>query len=251
MISSICHKFETLEDLVKARIAAVVVGLGLVAGAAPSAVAAPTAARAASCTINNFAPRTVVVGASPVTTRFSIATSGCTLTDWTLDNSGKGSFFVYKDSPQETFDPGFLFNSDAGTSSVVATAENADYAETQKTFAYGFDLQRRVAVLNGKVDASPEPVRKGGTVRIKARLVVVDWDQYPAAKYVSFGGHYVAVQFRTTTGAYKTVKSVKTDSLGQINTTATQSVSGAWRVLYGGTTVFSTATAPGDSVAVS
>ena len=41
------------------------------------AIAAPAQADVA-CTITNFSPRTVVVGARPVTKTFSVSTTGCT-----------------------------------------------------------------------------------------------------------------------------------------------------------------------------
>jgi hypothetical protein len=211
---------------------------------------ARTSAATNTCSINNFSPRSVVVGASPVTVTFGISVSGCTLSSWELDDSATPGFYASNSGRQDTFDPSYYYNSYAGTSSVVATVYSSSFNRTERTFAYGFDLKRRVAVQGGTLNASPEPVRKGGTVTISARLVVVDWDAIPPA-YVAFGGHYVAIQFRTTSGAYQTVKNVKTDSAGWVHATATQSTSGLWRIAYGGTTVFSPATLSGDYVAVS
>ena len=133
---------------------------------------------------------------------------------------------------------------------MIASAYNSDFSRTDKSFPYEFDLQRRVAVEGGTMNASPEPVKKGGTVSIVARMVVVDWDADPQA-YVPFAGHHVAVQFRTDTGTYSTVKNVVTDSNGWIHTTSTQSVTGLWRVNYLGTTVYSPGTINGDHVVVS
>jgi hypothetical protein len=148
----------------RARIAAisavVVAGLGL-AGPTTSAAGAPPVAASANCTINNFSPRSVVLGESPTTVKFAISTSGCSLTDWTLNDDVAAGFFADRYSPQDTFDPEILLNSNAGPSSVIATADNPDYHETQRSFDGGFDLRRRVAVRRaGPSMPRPSPSTK-------------------------------------------------------------------------------------------
>jgi hypothetical protein len=229
----------TQGDLLNSRTTAALSILALAIGGV--ATAAPAQADVA-CSITNFSPRTVVVGVSPVTATFNVSTTGCYQEDWTLESD---DFFVYKDSPQETLQP--YFNSDAGPADVVVSAANSDYNTRERVFANGFSLKRRSVWSTNSFNASPEPVRKGQNISIKARLLIADWDN---DRWVGYGGRSISVQFRTPTGSYTTVKTVTTKADGWVSTTVPAKQTGVWRVVYGGNSLASNAIAVGDSVQV-
>jgi hypothetical protein len=207
-------------------------------------VAGATPAQAATCTITNFSPRSVVVGLSPVPTTFRLSTSGCTPEFWYL-NSADYMFIASNSSPQDTFNPYLYGNSDAGPRDVIAEAWSG--GATERTFLDGFSLRRRTAWQSNTFNASPEPVRRGAPVSIVGRLVVADWDQ---GRYVPYGSRHVSVQFRTPTGTYRTVTTVTTDRDGWVRTTVPASGTGIWRLSYGGNAGAGPAVAVGDSVQV-
>jgi hypothetical protein len=216
----------------------------LAAALTVAGVAGATPAQAATCTITNFSPRSVVVGLTPVTATFNVSTSGCTRSGWDVLES-EYSFYAYDRAPQWTFNP--YSNSQAGAKDVIVTADSSDWTSNERVFADGFNLRRRTTWQSNTFNASPEPVRKGAPVSIVGRLIVADWNQH---KYVPYASRKVAVQFRTPTGTYKTVKTVPTNSDGWVRTTVPASVTGIWRLSYGGNTVAGPAVVVGDSVQV-
>ncbi|MGY1703873.1 hypothetical protein ACI79C_04800 [Geodermatophilus sp. SYSU D00697] len=223
---------------------AVLATLGLTVGGV--AVAAPAQADV-RCTITNFSPRSVVVGLSPVTRTFGVSTSGCWSVDyWNVDHAGS-EFYASTYYPQETFNPNLYWNSNAGPKDVIVEAENGDWVTTERTFVDGFSLLRRTTWQSGTFNASPEPARKGSQITVKGRLLVADWDRMA---YVGYAGRTIQVQYRTLNGTYRTVKTVKTDRNGWVNTTATASATGIWRLHYGGNSVAAGSVPVGDSVQV-
>jgi hypothetical protein len=224
------------------RLVAALATFGLtVAGVA---VAAP--AQAAACSITNFSPRSVTVGLSPVTRTFGVSTTGCSLMGWDIDE-GQYGMFVWDGAPQETFNPSYMWNRDAGPLDMVVTADSWDYSSRTRAFNDGFSLLRRTAWQSGTFNASPEPVRKGAPITIKGQLKIVDWDRMA---YVPYAGRTIEVQFRTPTGSYRTVKKVTTDRNGWVNTTVTASTTGVWRLRYGGNSIAAGSVSTGDSVQV-
>jgi hypothetical protein len=90
-------------------------------------------------------------------------------------------------------------------------------------------------------NAAPEPVVKGKSITIKARLLA--------------GSHAVkakvSVQFRPSGArAYATIKTSTTSSNGSLSTTITASKTGTWRAVYQGSSTISPATSAGDTVKV-
>ena len=216
----------------------------LVSALTASSVAVATRAQAAGCTITNFSPRSVVVGLTPITATFKVSTSGCTRSGWDVLES-EYSFYVYDRAPQWTFNP--YSNSDAGAKDVIVTADSSDWTVSERVFADGFNLRRRATWQSNTFNASPEPVRRGAPVSIVGRLIIADWNK---DKYVPYASRQVAVQFRTPTGTHETVETVQTSSDGWVRTTVPASVTGTWRLSYGGNTVAGPAVTVGDSVQV-
>jgi hypothetical protein len=210
---------------------------GILSGASPASADVP-------CTITNFSPRVVNVGIAPVTATFGVSTTDCIKESWTLEG-GNFSFYAYTDAPQETFAP--FSNTEAGPQDVVATAYNSDFVERQRVFASGFALKRSSVWQTNSFNASPEPVRKGQNINIKARLLIADWNN---DRWASYSNRTISVQFRTPTGAYTTVKTATTRTDGWVITTVPARATGVWRVVYGGNVLASAATSGGDSVQV-
>ncbi|SNS01210.1 hypothetical protein SAMN06893096_101347 [Geodermatophilus pulveris] len=123
----------------------------LTAGLTVAGVGVAAPASAAPCTITDFSPRSVTVGLTPVTTKFSVRTSGCSLADWSAEDDGF-QFFVYGAAPQETSNP--WRNSDAGPMDVIVTTTSSDWLSRERVFANGFALKRATAFQKGSFDAS-------------------------------------------------------------------------------------------------
>jgi hypothetical protein len=98
------------------------------------------------------------------------------------------------------------------------------------------------------VNASPEPVSKGATVTIVGSLTRANWD---TNKYAGYTSQPVKLQFRKAgTSTYTTLKTINTDSHGNLKTTYKASVDGYWRYSFAGTTTTPAVNATGDYVDV-
>ncbi|MER6347879.1 hypothetical protein ACWC10_24930 [Streptomyces sp. NPDC001595] len=133
----------------------------------------------------------------------------------------------------------------AGTWKVLAAAQDTgdDWTETD---AAGTALIKRAAKVT--VNASPEPVRKGGTITVTGRLTRADWE---SGTYTGYRDRPVQLQFRAKgSSAYTTVKTLTTGSGGALKTTTTARTDGYYRFRFPGTTTTGPATAAGDFVDV-
>jgi hypothetical protein len=138
-------------------------------------------------------------------------------------------------------------NSLAGPWKVAAWAESADGTGRIDLHAAATQSLLRDTTLSA--NASPEPVTKGKTLTVTGKLSIVDWE--------TLGGYHgnprqkVQLQFRKKgASTYTTVKTVTTDSSGNLKTTAKASVDGYWRYSYGGTSTTAPVNAAGDFVDV-
>ncbi|GGZ95347.1 hypothetical protein ACFOOM_13715 [Streptomyces echinoruber] len=181
---------------------------------------------------------------------FGDAPATCTATSSTTATC-KGLIDVY---PAE----GELFNSDAGTWHGAALAiayngqdPNSDSFDITKVgYAdqgpLGTTLVQRYSKLT--VNASPEPVRKGKTITITGKLSRANWEDN---QYHGYTGQSVKLQFRKKgSSTYTTLKTIKTDSYGNLKTTATASTDGYWRYSFAGTSTTPAVNATGDFVDV-
>ncbi|WP_306186665.1 MULTISPECIES: hypothetical protein [unclassified Streptomyces] len=110
----------------------------------------------------------------------------------------------------------------------------------------GTTLLQRVSKLT--TDASPEPVKKGGTITVTGTLTRASWDYL---KYYGYSGQSVKLQFRKAgTSTYTTLKTVTTDSSGRLKATVTASADGYFRYSFGGTSTTAAVSATGDYVDV-
>jgi hypothetical protein len=152
-----------------------------------------------------------------------------------------------------------LLNSQAGTwkAGADATAFNGQ----DPTGGSGFDISKvgfkdqgglastsvlRLAKLTA--NAGPEPVAKGKTITTTGKLTRADWQSHT---YKDFTKQPVKLQFKKAgTSTYTTVKTVYSDTSGNVKATATAASDGYWRLSFAGTTTTASVNATGDYVDV-
>ncbi|MFF3535204.1 DUF5707 domain-containing protein [Streptomyces sp. NPDC002466] len=136
-------------------------------------------------------------------------------------------------------------NSLAGTWHVLAGARAKDGSLTSSDFFTTARVQRLSKLT---VNAAPEPVKKGGTITVTGKLSRANWEDH---KYHGYTGQSVKLQFRKKTGStYTTIKTIRTNSVGNLKTTVKASVDGYWRYSFAGTSTTPTVTTAGDFVDV-
>ncbi|MEU6666505.1 hypothetical protein [Streptomyces sp. NPDC046727] len=110
----------------------------------------------------------------------------------------------------------------------------------------GSTLVQRASQLT--VNAGPEPVGKGKTLTVTGKLTRANWEDN---LYHGYSGQPVKLQFRKAgTTTYTTVKTVYTDSSGNLKTTTTANYDGYWRFSFAGTSTTPAVSATGDYVDV-
>ncbi|MGW5618936.1 calcium-binding protein [Streptomyces sp. NPDC003877] len=98
------------------------------------------------------------------------------------------------------------------------------------------------------VNASPEPVKKGKTITVTGKLSRANWETY---KYHGYTNQSVKLQFRKKgSDTYTTLKTIKSNSTGELKTTTTASTDGYFRWSFAGTTTTPAVNATGDFVDV-
>ncbi|MFJ7293359.1 calcium-binding protein [Streptomyces collinus] len=133
----------------------------------------------------------------------------------------------------------------AGTWKVWAAAAGND-GDYQIREAYKTAKVQRASKLT--VNASPEPVKKGKTITVTGKLSRANWDDN---KYHGYTGQSVKLQFRKKgSDAYTTLKTIKSNSTGELKTTVTASADGYFRYSFAGTTTTPAVNATGDFVDV-
>jgi hypothetical protein len=185
-------------------------------------------------TTDNVAVHTTLAGTSP-----SGVKTSCTLSGSTDASYVGGSTFqvTYRIDPQQ------LSNA---CSSVELGVTWTD-ANNLAAGSHLFDIALRRAARYEKLNASPEPVKKGAKVTTKAVIQRASWDD---RKYHAYDGQKSELQFRTTKGSYGNVKAVIPKTAGKLSASSTQTKAGCWRYTFAGTSITAPATATGDCVAL-
>jgi hypothetical protein len=138
-----------------------------------------------------------------------------------------------------------LINSVAGTWKVWAIAAGNDADYVQKDNAKSFQVQRLSKLT---VNASPEPVAKGKTITVTGKLTRANWDR---GTYNGYSTQPVKLQFRKNgSDTYTTLKTINTNTTGDLKTTVTASVDGYFRYSFAGTSTTPAVNAAGDFVDV-
>ncbi|MEV5314083.1 hypothetical protein [Streptomyces sp. NPDC052610] len=151
-----------------------------------------------------------------------------------------------------------LLNSDAGTwkGAALAIAYNGqdpdgfDFDITKVGYADQGSLGTTLVQRNSQltVNASPEPVKKGATLTVTGKLSRANWETH---KYAGYTNQSVKLQFRKKdSSTYTDVKTITTDSTGNLKTTVKASVDGYYRYSFAGTTTTPAVNAAGDFVDV-
>ncbi|MGW2740795.1 hypothetical protein [Streptomyces sp. NPDC001450] len=147
-------------------------------------------------------------------------------------------------------------SADAGTWGVAAEAvafngqdqSNPDLSKVgyNDQSGLGSTLVQRYSKLTA--NAGPEPVAKGKTLTVTGKLSRANWDDN---LYHGYTSQPVKLQFRKAgTSTYTTVKTVYTDSSGNLKTTTTANYDGYWRFSFAGTSTTPAVSATGDYVDV-
>ncbi|MEV0182527.1 hypothetical protein AB0I54_24960 [Streptomyces sp. NPDC050625] len=172
----------------------------------------------------------------------------CTVTSSTTATC-KGTVDIY---PGE----GELKNADAGSWSVAAEAIafNGQDQNNPDLSKVGFKDQGGLATTLLKryskltANAGPEPVAKGKTITTTGRLTRANWED---GLYHGYSSQPVKLQFRKAgSTTYTTVKTVYSDSYGNVKATATAQYDGYWRFSFAGTSTTPAVNATGDFVDV-
>ncbi|MGR3870671.1 calcium-binding protein [Streptomyces graminifolii] len=140
---------------------------------------------------------------------------------------------------------GDLLNTNAGTWYVDAwiDAKDGDFVWKQK--AGSFKVQRASQL---SANATPEPVKKGKTITVTGKLSRANWE---TNKNAGYAGQPVKLQFRKkSSSTYTTVKTVKTNSSGNLSTTVKATVDGYFRYSFAGTSTTPAISAAGDFIDV-
>ncbi|WP_369271795.1 hypothetical protein AB5J55_18755 [Streptomyces sp. R11] len=173
----------------------------------------------------------------------------CTATSSTTANC-KGTIDVYPDFE--------LTNADATTWKAAGYAydfnDQDPLAEDIDWSKVGYAEQEALATTKLQrfskltVNASPEPVKKGKTITVTGKLTRANWDTH---KYAGYAGQSVKLQFRKKgSSTYTTLKTIKTNSYGDLKTTVTASTDGYFRYSFAGTATTPAVNATGDFVDV-
>ncbi|MEW2158596.1 hypothetical protein AB0950_25470 [Streptomyces sp. NPDC007189] len=147
-------------------------------------------------------------------------------------------------------------SADAGTWNVAVEAvafngqdqQNPDMSKVgyKDQSGLGTTLVQRYSKLTTTVSSTS--VYKGKTFTVSGKLSRANWDDN---LYHGYANQPVKLQFRKAgTTTYTTVKTVYTDSYGNLKTSATANYSGYWRYSFAGTTTTPAVSATGVYVGV-
>ncbi|WP_217236923.1 hypothetical protein [Streptomyces sp. AC555_RSS877] len=173
----------------------------------------------------------------------------CTATSTTTANC-KGTIDVYPDVE--------LINSFATTWKVGGyaialngedpEAEDTDWSKVGYVEQDGLGTTRLQRLSKLTVNASPEPVVKGKTITVTGKLSRANWETH---KYAGYSGQPVKLQFRKKgSTTYTTVKTITTNSTGNLSTTVKAATDGYFRYSFAGTASTPAVSAAGDFVDV-
>lgn len=214
---------------------AVLAGAGLALPPAPAAADYGTYVNAASV-------RSFWMGAeSAKTFTVSIDAEGASAVDWSIESAHPDCSVVdhgtagYRGGNTWT-DTFTITRSERGDDHACAGAmvlrvyaygASPDYGYDDASFVTALRRQARIR----RTDFGPEPVERGSTVTGSAVLQRISWVDN---RWHGDADETASVQFRTMTGRYGDVRSVRSDAAGRLRTSGRQSVDGCWRFVTRG-----------------
>ena len=200
-------------------------------------------------TITGFGPATVTLGLEAKPVQFSVqAEDECGVSGWSIDTPERFLFFVYQESPSDTVVP--FRNKDAGLTAADVRVSDQAYNVELRRFTFQLLRQTRWQKMN----AGPDPVKRGDRITIKGTLQRADWIK---KVYVRYGGtaQKATVQFKARgSNNWVSVKTVEFASTGRISTQVTVkrevAQDGWYRLHFAGTANSSPSVSAPDYVAV-
>ncbi|MFI8088379.1 calcium-binding protein [Streptomyces sp. NPDC086080] len=139
----------------------------------------------------------------------------------------------------------YLSNASAGTWYVEAWVDAKDHDYVWKQKAGSFRFQRASQLT---VNATPEPVKKGRTITVTGKLTRANWETLRNGGY---SGQSVKLQFRKKTAkSYTTIRTIKTNSKGELKTTVKASADGYFRYSYVGNSITAAVNSAADFIDV-
>ncbi|HST84961.1 MAG TPA: hypothetical protein VLL08_24695 [Kineosporiaceae bacterium] len=230
-------------------------------------VASPASADA-DCSVVDLSPSNIVIGVNQTQKiQFDVGTDcdedaavSWYLTFRTIDQPGPWGHPLLANIPQPASsrymyieDGNYLWeragNDEAGEREVVVGAFLGDDPAAEDvilpTSTQPFQILRR-STFGSSFNASPEPRRRGDTIRITGSLRVANWD----TNTYEGVGEYVTLQFRPAgSDHYRDVKQVWNDGVSA-KTTVKARTTGTWRYRFKGDGDFAPTNSKGDTVAV-
>lgn len=138
-------------------------------------------------------------------------TSGTSYASGHMAWDGRDDDGLFHASTVLTADPATLTNDLAGTWDWGVSLMTYDDEFVDSYDGSTFFLQRYSRLTN---NASPEPVRKGGTITVTGLLERASWD---TQRYAGYAAQPVVLQARTPTGSYATLTTLTTDAAGRVS----------------------------------
>ncbi|MFE9659236.1 calcium-binding protein [Streptomyces sp. NPDC005955] len=139
-----------------------------------------------------------------------------------------------------------IFNDEAGSWKTEVYITSKDYESVlDKDNIKSFKVLRASKLT---ANASPEPIKKGKTLTITGALTRANWDE---AKYAGYTSQSVKLQFQKKgTTTWSTVKTIKSDSRGNLRTTVKAERDGSFRYVFAGTSTTPAVNSSADAVDV-
>lgn len=123
-----------------------------------------------------------------------------------------------------------LDNVDAATWKTSVLVQSMDGPDVDSDNIKSWRLQRFSKLTT---NASPEPIKKGKTLTVTGALTRANWD---TDKYAGYSSQSVKLQYQKRgSTAWSTVKTIKSDSRGNLKTTVKATADGSFRYSFAGT----------------
>ncbi|MFK4065863.1 DUF5707 domain-containing protein [Streptomyces sp. NPDC029674] len=126
----------------------------------------------------------------------------------------------------------------------IAQGKDGDYV-SKDSYPTSVSVKRAAKLTT---NASPEPIKKGKTLTVTGALTRANWE---TSKYAGYTKQDVKLQYKKKGAtSYTTLKTVKSDTRGNLKTTVTASADGYYRYVFAGTSTTPSVTSTSDFVDV-
>ncbi|MEU5686583.1 calcium-binding protein [Streptomyces venezuelae] len=126
----------------------------------------------------------------------------------------------------------------------LAQGKDGDYVQ-KGAYATNVSVKRAARLTT---NASPEPIKKGKTLTVTGALTRANWE---TSKYAGYTKQSVKLQYKKKgASSYTTLKTIKSDTKGNLKTTVKASADGYFRYVFAGTSTTPSVTSTADFVDV-